>query len=269
MITTDHQLDALFRSALADRAEALASEATDEHEMLARLTGAFAGARSARRRAVQRFSLLAAAAVLIAVSLGAYALGIGPFRQVGSTPVPIPSWSPLETSAFTYRVPDPRTMTFVSPRGPSYHRFVIGDLGPYLQVGSAAASDSRGIVVASLETAHMRFGSEPIGNDPATIMTNIAAGGAVVEPTPTSLGGHGGLATTVKGTESDGVYPLGVYVPVAEEPIYFYLPSWIVVLDVDGSPWLIQIWGATDDVLAEWLPIAMQIVESIHFTEGR
>ena len=81
------------------------------------------------------------------------------------------------------------------------------------------------------------------------------------------LDGRPALAAMADGSECSFADLHGGGGTVSSPWVALDIPSLIVVADVDGTTVMVQAWAATDGDLEAWLPVARELIDSIHFLD--
>ncbi|MBA2464870.1 MAG: hypothetical protein H0V42_07845 [Nocardioidaceae bacterium] len=138
----------------------------------------------------------------------------------------------------------------------------------------AEGSNPRGIAViaASDATTHScparqdRPFRPPLGDTPELLIEGLqaTAGAALVARPAQSVDGRRALVVDVP--PNDNRCPPDIHtIDSTTEYVSLVLPSRLLVLEVGRELVLIDIWARSDEDLAEWMPRAMQLVDSIRF----
>lgn len=214
----DYHLDAVFRATLDDEAEALASTALSESQMLERVARVLA-----RRRTRRQLAALVLAAVLTTLAVGAIAVG-GNRLTLPTTPEQTPQASPIPSASLpALGLPG----TSRSAGG-----FVAGEYGWTGALGSFSGMHSVVENPGSPNDFRQTQLTFAVEND-------CFAHGIEVEPVPVTVAGHDGLyvepyedparqfAVDPQAAATTGAYALAI----GDRTLCFYL-TW----DADTTP---------------------------------
>ena len=230
------------------------------------------------------------ATVLLVVALIGTALIVGG-QLVERGPSPIPSltdgdpWMDFFPAPFDYHLPRDGSLSRVPTASAlTMVGFVEGSTTvppdwPFFDYGSRYQGPDgapRGIVVVPVSDA-MTHSCPPgppaparpeLGDSPAEILEGLrtTAGAGIASDPSVVIDGRLALVATVMPTEHlcEGPTATDIHTTFSD---YVSLghPSRLIVLQVDDETILIDIWARSDEDLADWMPSAMQFVETIHF----
>ena len=251
-----------------------------------------APARTGRQRALV---LIPAAAIValaaMAILWGAAFIGVGP----SPSPSPTPSSSAVATTPSAASVEPDGMAAFMLPfdytipagsglvpaaDGGFGHRiaWVVGEEKPkpsQTYGGQAPGSSvDRGIIVAVSERpwAHSDGGRYFLQTAPADLLNDLSgtSGGQLGPITPVDLDGRPAMATTIAAYPQNDIHltgGLGGLVGDNPDAIGLSNPSRLVVGNVGGQVVLVLAWARTQTDLDDFLPVAAQFVDSIHFRD--
>ena len=281
MISDQQLIDALRRL------DVPASPEPTFKDGLRRLVFDSVGTSSPTGTPVARLVPLSAAALAVLVVGVLAALVLRPDSRPGQLPT-VPAASspatavptgtvPLEVP-FRYRVPEGIHLEENRQALPSFVELIDGPApsgqslgGQYGRSGDQIELARRGIEIASLRgdvvthpcpidaSGRSRL---PIRKEQPGFLDDLGSvGGMRFDPAiPTSVGSRPAISTRLADAACDTAdfHVNGGYVDLD-------IPSRLIVVDVDGVTVAIQVWARNEAELAEWLPIATTIVESIEF----
>lgn len=253
---------------------------------------------------VARLGFVLATALLVVALIGTALIVGGQLVERGPDPVPSvlpppsiqrsPSVSDLFAAPFEYHLPRDGSLS----RVPTVSSFtMVGFVEGPVTVPPGAFPDTepyrtntepygtrfqgpdgapRGIVVVRVSDA-MTHSCPPgppaparpqLGDSPAEILEGLrtTAGAGIASDPSVVIDGRPALVATVMPTEHlcEGPTATDIHTTFSD---YVSLghPSRLIVLQVDDETILIDIWARSDEDLADWMPSAMQFVETIHF----
>ncbi len=276
-MTTVDDLEGLLDRWMAETAPT--SMPLDLHEATigrARVTRQRRGGLGSRRNwspeAATRLRVLALVAVVAVVGAIAWSLAPGAKRQ--PTPTTRPADSIIRDDRFflpfAYSIPVDSGLRQESlPNAPDDIVSWVVLSGP----PSLTEIPQKGVVMMTIGSAwmHTTAGRRYIGTTPEAVFASLRDEGrlAIGEPTAATLDGRPGLtaATLQRGPTGDHIHvsaPIGGLVGQDDE-ISLDRPYRLIVAEIDGTPVMVQVWDLDYFDMDEWVPVAMQLVDSIHF----
>lgn len=179
---------------------------------------------------------------------------------------------------FAFAIPDDKTIRMTAVR----REVVAWIWGPDIpnapdQVDPAGGSGAAGIVVGSAETAwsHGAVTSSSSGRfmlrtAPAEFLADLrdTAGVHMGEIVETTLEGRPALTAMLPGTGGNDIHVSGPLEGLSRDFVMVNVPARLTVADVDGATVFVLIWARTPGSLDAWLPVADELVSSIHFERG-
>ncbi len=219
--------------------------------------------RRTRRRRLPLFLL--AATLLIGASLGALMIGGGGWTP--TAPVRLTWTLSANDPQIRLQYAIPSELDVIASEGSTYLTFNPSSNDTYALDGQSGKPPAwaRGVKIIDVAgaTAHFSNGI-PLGTDAASFLTGLTTHPALRadlrERSSTSLGESIVLSADLLGADpsahldKDGVI------------IELWPPSRLLVADLGDAIVLVQIWAATPEGLAEWLPDAERLVGSFELT---
>jgi hypothetical protein len=211
--------------------------------------------------------LLLAAALLIGGLLGAVAIGGGGLRPPNGPPADVTvrhEWAlPTRGKPVRIEYAVPSDLELVTTDGGTYLAFTQGH-EPYVLDGRRPSlpAGARGVKITDVAGAVAHYSNNrPLGLDAASFLaalgTHPALGVDLGQTVSMRLGSLNALTADLRSAapdahlDNDGVM------------IDLWPPSRLIVSDVGDAIVLIQIWAATPEALAQWLPNASRLVDTI------
>jgi hypothetical protein len=211
----------------------------------------------------------------LVLALLAAAVGIAALLAVGSlTREPPPTGAAPEfIRPFVYAIPaDTKIQQTALKR-----ELVVWRLGPDIPnapdvAEPAGGSGAAGIVVGSAETAwsHGKSGRFMLRTAPAEFLADLrdTAGVSMGEIVETALDGRPALTVMLPGDGGSDIHVTGRLQGLSQDFVMVNMPARLTVADVDGATIFVMIQARTEQGLDAWLPVADELVSSIHFEKG-
>lgn len=208
--------------------------------------------------------------LIAAAIVGVGLLGVGLLQD--SSPAPTRS-ADVFIRPFAYAIPSDRTIRMTAVK----RELVTWIAGPDLprdpdDMDPPPGSANAGIVVGSAETAwsHGPDGRFMLRTAPAEFLADLRDSGGVSmgEIVETTLDGRAALTVILPGTGGSDIHVNGPVQGLSRDFVMVNVPARLTVADVDGATVFVLIWARTANGLDTWLPVADELVSSIHFERG-
>jgi hypothetical protein len=153
---------------------------------------------------------------------------------------------------------------------------MFAEADPGWAFGDLQHSGSRGILVADVTSVWVHgcppsASYLPVGGEGASaFLTDVQAMGGLdfEDLTVTKVDGHQAIEALSLSSGRCGVDDIHIEgLPSFEDYIDLGIPSRLTVADIDGRSILVQVWAGSEFDLEEFLPIADEFIDSIHFVD--